>query len=141
MTSGNKLSRIIAVLLCIFISFGIVAFVPERKEVQAAAKATFKYAKKGNGEDDNWGDGCNFIIEISGVSKGTKVTIRLEAEHEIGGYNIWAPDDAKVTKDSDMVLKIAFTYKGKNVQGQITGYNITERKPKLKNNLCKVATT
>ena len=70
MTAGNKLSRIIAVLLCAFIAIGVVLFYVPREDVQAAATATFKIY-------DDWGDGCNFNIELSGFKKGAKVTLKL----------------------------------------------------------------
>ncbi len=121
MTAGNKLSRIIAVFLCAFIAIGIVSFVSPRSEVQASGTAKFsKY--------DDWGDGCNFNIKLSGFQKGAKVTIRLEAPHEIGGFHIWAPNGVSAKKTSDQSLKITFTYNGTNIQGQVTGTNVSNGK-------------
>ena len=108
MTAGNKLSRIIAAFLCAFIAFGIVAFVSPRNEVLASGTVKFK-------KYDDWGDGCNFNINLSGFKKGAKVTVKLEAPHEIGGYSVWAPSGVEAKKKTDQVLYISFTYNGKNI--------------------------
>ena len=115
MTSGNKLSRIIAVFLCAVLAFDVVLFASPRVEVQAAATAKIDIY-------NDWGDGCNFNIKLSGFTKGAKVTLKLTAPHEIGGYNIWAPNgvSASRVKGTEQAINISFTYNGKNVQRQVT---------------------
>lgn len=121
MTAGNKLSRIIAVFLCAFITLGIVSFVSPRNEVQASGTAKLT-------QHDTHGDECNFSISLSGVKKGAKVTIRLDAPHEIGGYSISSPKGASVSrvKGTEQAILISFTYRGKAVKGQVTGTNVAE---------------
>ena len=109
MTAGNKLSRIIAVLLCAFIAIGVVLFYVPREDVQAAATATFK-------PYNDWGDGCNFNIELKGFKKGARVTLKLTAPHEIGSYSVWKPNgvSASRVKGTEQAIYITFTYNGNN---------------------------
>ena len=68
---------------------------------------------------------------ISGFKKGAKVTVKLEAPHEIGGYSVWAPGGVEAKKKNDQVLYISFTYNGKNIQGQVTGTDISNGRFKV----------
>ena len=117
--SGRFSLKSICLLLCMLIGFSYALQFYDSHDVQAAgANVEFKIY-------DDWGDGCNFNIKLNKFDTGAKVTVKLECPHEIGGYNIWAPNGVKASKESDQVLHITFTYNGKNIQGQVTGSDMT----------------
>ena len=66
MTSGNKLSRIIAVFLCAALAFSVITIVYPGREVQAASYSV-----------SDWGSGCK--IEVKG-KKGESVTVSLSSK-------------------------------------------------------------
>ena len=117
--SGRFSLKSICLLLCMLIGFSYAFVFYDSQDVQAAgANVEFKIY-------DDWGDGCNFNIKLNKFDEGAKVTLKLSAPHEIAEYNIWAPNGVSAEKKSDQVLYISFTYHGKNVQGQVTGTDIT----------------
>ena len=117
--SGRFSLKSICMLLCVLIGMSFALQFVDVQDVQAAgANVEFKIY-------DDWGDGCNFNIKLNKFDEGAEVTIKLSAPHEIAEYNIWAPNGVSAEKKSDQVLYISFTYHGKNVQGQVTGTDIT----------------
>ena len=117
--SGRFSLKSICMLLCVLIGMSFALQFVDVQDVQAAgANVEFKIY-------DDWGDGCNFNIKLNKFDEGAEVTLKLSAPHEIAEYNIWAPNGVSAEKKSDQVLYISFTYHGKNVQGQVTGTDIT----------------
>ncbi len=116
---SGRFSKLLCLLVCFVIGFSF-AFVFSKPQEVYAAGAHVEFSIY-----DDWGDGCNFDIKLNKFDTGAKVTVKLECPHEIGGYNIWAPSGVSASKESDQVLYITFTYNGTNIQGQVTGSDIT----------------
>ena len=132
MTSGNKLSRIIAVLLCIFISFGIVAFVPVRNEVQAADNYWFGTYSPGR-------DKCVIQIKFWDLKSGSKARLvfdikkhEFDVNYKTKGVNIEKVDNI------DGTLIVSITPKNQvEYQIEIVGTGLGRKSATLTS--CKIS--
>ena len=125
---SGRFSKLLCLLVCFVIGFSFAFVFSKPQEIEAAG-AWVEYDPY-----DDWGDGVNFNIICHGFDYGAKVTVRLECMHQIVYYNIWAPGDVKVQRVGidDMDINITFTYNGTDIQGQVTGTDITKESPKAR---------
>ena len=133
MTSGNKLSRIIAVLLCAVLTIGVVLFIAPATTVSAAAGHWENAYNEGNPDEQ--------IIQIGlyGYTKNSKLTITIDiTKNEFDIAKVSGCDKKLVSKSSGEIKIKNFEFT-KNVTIKITVTQATDLKYEVKLGSEKIA--
>ena len=103
--SGRDPRKFLCVFLSIIIGFSFAINLFGSQDVNAEDQEV-SY----NGYD-NWGDGVNFEVKLSGFEDGAETTISISFPHELeGGYKIWTPGDCETSlSDDEFTIYVSFT--------------------------------